>query len=68
MNQATRVFVRELRLFHKSLGRLAVLDQVVEKHGSSLVFIGDTKAHDLVYTVVNGIIQLLWAVCGHDYD
>ena len=55
--------------FHFLLERLwwlAILHQIVEQHDSSFIFIWKVEANDLVNTIVDGLIELIRVVGGHD--
>jgi hypothetical protein len=37
----------------------------VEEHGAALVDRGQPEANNLVYTIMHGLVQLLWGVSCH---
>lgn len=63
-----RVLPEELRLFQVGLWRSAVFDQVVVQHRLAFRLTGTVKAHNLVDTIVNGLIKLLGTVSSQNQN
>jgi len=66
MIKTSWIFPDKFSLFHWGLWWLTILDQVMEKHNSSFIFIWFIKADYFIDTIVDSFIQLFWVVSGHN--